>query len=787
MNALTLRKLEYDTIRAMLAEECTSGLGRQLAEELEPSTDLGEIAAWQAETTEAVLVRRLEPGVPLGGIADLSLQIRKAQVGGMLEPAELLQLADLLQACRRLSQFFLARKKSYAVPRLEQLAAELTLLPQLEREIDQVVAPDATVRDTASRELLALRRKIGALKNRVREKLEQIVRSESSQKYLQDALVTIRDDRYVVPVKQEYRSQIPGIVHDQSASGATLFVEPMAVVELNNELRKATSAERDEVNRILLELGGRIAPHSRDLEENLRVLGRIDFLFAKARLSARMDGAEPQLTSRPALHILRGRHPLIAAEKVVPLDITLGEDFDAVILTGPNTGGKTVTLKTVGLFVLMSQSGLHLPAEPGSVLGVFHGVYADIGDEQSIEQSLSTFSSHMTNIVRILDQADDSSLVLLDELGAGTDPSEGAALAISILDELLRGGSKILATTHYSELKAYAFNAPRVQNACVEFDVETLRPTYRLLLGVPGKSNAFEIAGRLGLRESIIEQARGLLSREEQDVSELITSLETSNALAERNRQASEAMLAEIEAEKKKLEEERAAVAASAEKIRKQAREEALGIVRAAREESETVLRELRQMQLTDAKSQAAAQEKRKQLQAKEDALAAQVQKGPQVFTGKLSKVAPGQEVYVPRFSQYGTVLTQPDKNGSLQVQIGAIKVTVKLEELQRSARRRETGQTSVHQISLGKAEEIRSELDLRGLPVEEALEKVDKYLDDAYLSSLSSVRIIHGKGTGALRSAVREQLRHHPHVAKYYFADFHEGGDGVTVVELKK
>lgn len=787
MNPLTLRKLEYEKITEMLAAECSSGLGRQMAEELQPVTDSAQIASWQQETTEGVLVRRLEPNIPLGGIADLTRQIRKAQIGGMLEPEEFLQLLDMLKACRRIAHFFLERKKTYEIPRLEWWAGQLTLLPELEQEIDDVIAPEAAVRDTASSELLSVRRRISTLKNRIKERLEHIVRSENSQKYLQDALVTIRNDRYVVPVKQEYRSQIPGIVHDQSASGATLFIEPMAVVEMNNDLRKAYSTERDEVNRILLELSGKITPYTDDLQYNLQVLAQIDFIFAKARLSEKMNAVEPVLKTTPQLSIIRGRHPLIPARQVVPLSIALGQEYDSVIITGPNTGGKTVTLKTVGLFVLMAQSGLHIPAEAGSEMGLFHGVYADIGDEQSIEQSLSTFSSHMTNIVRILEDVDDRSLVLLDELGAGTDPSEGAALAISILDDILHRGGKIIATTHYSELKAYAFNEPRVQNASVEFDVETLRPTYRLLVGVPGKSNAFEIARKLGIHDHIIENARGLISQEEQDVAGLIASLETSNVLAEQKKQEAEDKLQEIQNQLQALEEERARLVASTDKIRRRAQEEALEIVREARQESEDILKELRQMQLDTAKAQAEAQAKRKKLSEKEEKLAARVNKGPKVVTNKVTKVKLGEEVYVPKFTQHGTVISLPDKNGNLQLQVGIMKVTVNLDELQQSARPKETGKTMVHKISASKTEQIKSELDLRGLLVEEALDRVDKYLDDAYLSSLASVRIIHGKGTGALRSAVREQLKHHRHVASYRFGAFNEGGDGVTVVELKK
>ncbi|MBR6755758.1 MAG: Smr/MutS family protein, partial [Peptococcaceae bacterium] len=510
-------------------------------------------------------------------------------------------------------------------------------------------------------------------------------------------------------------------------------------------------------------------------------------IFAKARLSEKMQAVEPKLLPKPSLSILKGRHPLIPAKQVVPLTVALGQDYDSIIITGPNTGGKTVTLKTVGICVLMAQSGLHIPAEVGSSIGVFRKIYADIGDEQSIEQSLSTFSSHMTNIVRILHKVDENSLVLLDELGAGTDPSEGAALAIAILDDLLHRGGKIIATTHYSELKAYAFNEPRVQNASVEFDIETLRPTYRLLIGVPGKSNAFEIALKLGIKQKIIDEARGLISQEEKDVAGLIASLETSNVVAEKKREETEQALKEVEEQLKALEQERAELVAATDKIKRKAQEEALEIVREARMESEEILKELRQAQINTAKAQAEAHEYKKMLSEREEKLAKEVNKGPKVTTNKVKKVKIGDEVYVPKFTQHGTVIALPDKQGNVQLQIGIMKVAVPLDDLQQSNQKKATGKTIAHQMGGNKSATIKSEIDLRGMLVDEALEYVDKYLDDAYLSSLGQVSIIHGKGTGALRSAVKDMLKRHPHVASQRLGGFSEGGDGVTIVEMKK
>ena len=670
---------------------------------------------------------------------------------------------------------------------MEWWGGQLAVFPELEALIDDTIAPEATVRDTASDELYSVRRKISTLRNRIKEKMDGLVRSQS--KYLQDAIVTIREDRYVVPVKQEYRTQIPGIVHDQSASGATLYIEPMAVVEMNNDLRNAYSKERDEVIKVLTALSQKIAPSVEALQYNLEVLAQIDFIFAKARLSENWQAIAPKLVKTPEVAIKQGRHPLIDAKKVVPLTLALGEQYDSIIITGPNTGGKTVTLKTVGLFVLMTQSGLHVPAEVGTTMGIFQKVYADIGDEQSIEQSLSTFSSHMTNIVQILQKTDKQSLVLLDELGAGTDPSEGAALAISILDNLLKQGAKIIATTHYSELKAYAFEEERVQNASVEFDVETLSPTYRLLVGVPGKSNAFEIAQKLGIKPDIIQNARTLIAAEQNDVSELIQSLETNNLAAERQRVEAERKLREVEEQLADLEAQQTALIETTEKIKRRAEEQALDIVRQARRESEDILKEMRELQRVEAnKAHNDAIALKKKLTSKEEDLTQEVIQSPTIIHNKVSKVKIGDEVYVPKFSQQATVIGNPNRQGEVPVQIGIMKLSVHLDELQaiapNSKAKKSTG--SVGKLVTDKSVSIKNEIDVRGLTVDEALEYVDKYLDDAYLSSLGQISIIHGKGTGALRSAIKTMLKNHPHVASSRLGGFSEGGNGVTIVELK-
>jgi len=788
MNEFTLRKLEFDKIINKLISECSSNLGKEKVQALEPVFDYERIVIWQEETTEGVTIRRYEPQIPLGGVKDIRRQIRKAEIGGVLEAEEFLKILDTLIASRRLQNFLGNKKKQYSCPRMEWWAGQLNVLKELEKEIDRVISPEAVIRDTASFKLASIRKKISTLQMRIKDKLDNLVKSERHQKHLQDAIVTIRGDRYVVPVKQEYRNQVPGIIHDQSASGATLFIEPMVVVELNNDLRKAFVDERDEVLRILSELSQKVASYVDELQENIEVLAHIDFIFAKARLSEKLDAIAPRIDTEQQITIFKGRHPLISPQEVVPLTITLGTEFDALVITGPNTGGKTVTLKTVGLFVLMAQCGLHIPAEAGSSIGVFKKIFADIGDEQSIEQSLSTFSSHMTNIVKILAETDNTTLVLLDELGAGTDPSEGAALAIAILDFLLAQKARIVATTHYSELKAYAFKESRVQNASVEFDIKTLRPTFRLLIGVPGKSNAFEIAARLGLNSRVVEKARSLISQDEKNVAELIESLEVNRLTSEINKKESEEKLRLAANKLSAAEEQEAEIKAMADKIIKKAEEEALVIIKKARKESETIIKEIRQLAKDEIlKAEQNALVLKKKLEDKEDKLTAKVIKGPKVIGKKPKNLKIGQEVFIPKLNQIGTVLTEPNSNGELQVQAGIIKVNVKLEEIQLVEKKKEAIKTGIGKIVTSKTETIKNELDFRGMNIDEALPFVDKYLDDAYLAGLSLVYLIHGKGTGVLRSSIRKMLKSHPHVKSYRSGGFEEGGTGVTVAELKK
>ena len=589
MEEKTLQKLEYREIIAMLVERCTSQLGKELAAQLKPSLDLEEIKQSLSETTQAKEILRLYPDFSLGGVRDIRRCLNKVKIGGMIEPSDFLEIADTLFASNRLKRFFQGEQGQ----KYDLLAAYCTDLPnlsRLEQEIKQKITEEGEVSDAASPELSRIRKQLRSLRGKVRDRLESMLKSPEIQKYLQDPLMTIRDERYVLPVKQEYRAQVPGLVHDQSASGATLFIEPLAVVEINNEIRRYEAKEKSEVMRILRQMSQLVAAHEQELQDIIYALTQVDFILAKGKLSNDLDCGEPLMNNQGYLKIVQGRHPLLKGE-VVPITVYLGKTYDILIITGPNTGGKTVALKTVGLFVLMAQSGLHVPAQTGTELSVFTGVYADIGDEQSIEQSLSTFSSHLTNIVDILDKADSRSLVLLDELGAGTDPTEGAALAMAILEYLIDVKAKIIATTHYSELKSFAFNKERVENASVEFDVNTLRPTFRLLIGIPGKSNAFAISQRLGLKKEIVERARGFLSQEEVRTADLIANLETNQLLAEKERQEAQSLkrnAQELLAQVKKRELE---LKEKEQTIIQKAQLEALNIVADVRRESESILK----------------------------------------------------------------------------------------------------------------------------------------------------------------------------------------------------
>ncbi|MCL4514697.1 MAG: endonuclease MutS2 [Firmicutes bacterium] len=816
MDGRTTRILEFHKIKEKLVEYASFQVGKELAEKLEPMAELEAVRRGQAETSEALLILWREGAVPLGGVRDIRGALHRAQIGSTLEPGELLAIESTLSGSRRLKKFLGDLDEKF--PILRDLAFRIEVHKEIEEAIRQCISEFGDVLDSASPELARVRTQIRTARNRVKDRLDSLVRSTEAQKYLQDPIVTLRNERYVVPVKQEYKAFVPGIIHDQSASGATLFVEPMAVVELNNQLRQLEAAEEEEILRILRRLTALVQARVDGILATVEVLGRIDFMFAKARLSKELNAVEPALNRDGRLNFRRARHPLLTGE-VVPIDVHLGRDFTTLVITGPNTGGKTVTLKTVGLLTLMAQSGLHIPAAEGSEAAVFARIFADIGDEQSIEQNLSTFSSHLTNIVKILGEDQGNSLVLLDELGAGTDPAEGAALAMAILEELHARQARTVATTHYSELKTFAYTRQGVENASVEFDVATLRPTYRLQLGRPGRSNAFEIASRLGLDEQVVSAARAMLTQENVKIEDLIRSIENNQRTTEEERNSAETsrrrlqdMEEEYRRKMERLEQERV-------EILRKAREEAASVLKRSREEVNELIGQIRReerLKDQEALAELAREEVEKrsrELEKFSQELRDTQEKNRRSAAGprRPVKIQVGETVYAAALGQNVQILARPNSSGEVLVQAGIMKVTVKEADLEPAVAEdgqkekptwREAGRqggsvraaafkaaaydTGIGTLAKAKTASISPELDLRGLTVEEAWEKTDKYLDDAFLAGLPQIRIIHGKGTGALRQAIRDRLRAHPNVGSFRFGAFNEGGDGVTVVDLQ-
>ena len=790
MQEKSLKVLEFYKIRDMLVERAASGLGKARCAALVPVSDIREIERMQAETEEAsTLVART--GVqPISAFDDVQAQVARAKVGGILSPKDLLLCARLMQTARSVRRTLVGEKdeaEETETPHLVGLARALYPMRRLEEEIFAAILSEEEIADSASPGLASVRRKIRSANDRIRDKLNGYLHSSSMARYLQDAIITMRQGRYVLPVRAEYRSQVPGIVHDQSSSGATLFIEPMAIVEINNDLRGLMGEERAEIEKILQRFSEEISQEAGALLENQRILAELDFIFAKGALARQMRAVQPKINEAGYIDIKRGRHPLIDPEAVVPSDLWIGKDFTTLVVTGPNTGGKTVTLKTVGLFTLMMQAGLQVPAMLGTELAVFDDVFADIGDEQSIEQSLSTFSSHMVNIVHILQNVTPRSLALFDELGAGTDPTEGAALAMSILDKLLSYKTRTLATTHYSELKAYALTHPGVENASVEFNVETLRPTYRLSIGIPGKSNAFEISRKLGLSEEIIGAAKEWLSGEQIRFEDVITTAEMHRQTAERERELAEEahnetvrLRDQAEQERKKLEEQR-------EKLLRKAREDARRILHSAQAEAEGIIRDLKKAAQEQNAKDREILEARRKLQGDLDKLAEPMAKESAASEGApLKSVTLGQTVRIPSLGCTGSVLTLPDKNGEVQLQVGLMKMKQPLSALRTAAQsdapKKEKGRRAIKVA----APQVSLELDVRGQLPEEALDNVDKYLDDCMMAGVSEVSIVHGKGTGVLRSEISQHLRHHPHVAEFRLGRYGEGETGVTIVTLK-
>ncbi len=787
MQSRIFHVLEFNKVKEQLQKKVASSLGREKVANLIPSTQYEEVVKWQEATDEATTVLRLRGNVPLGGIFDVRPSVKRSEIGGTLSSNELLDVASTIYAARQVKQFIeqVVEDEDLQLPIITEHIEKLMPLPEVEQTIKMSIDENGTVLDGASDQLRGIRQKLRSTESRIREKLESLIRSSSAQKMLSDAIVTIRNERFVIPVKQEYRSAYGGIVHDQSSSGATLFIEPQAIVTLNNELQEAKVKEKQEIERILIALTVQVAEVANELRQNVYLLGELDFMFAKGRYSHELKASKPKMNDRGYIKLVKAKHPLIAQEDVVANDIELGDQYTSIVITGPNTGGKTVTLKTLGLFTLMAQAGLQIPALDGSEMAVFKHVFADIGDEQSIEQSLSTFSSHMVNIVDILQKVDHESLVLFDELGAGTDPQEGAALAISILDQVYEKGARVVATTHYPELKAYGYNREGVVNASVEFDIETLSPTYKLLIGVPGRSNAFEISKRLGLSAEVIERAKGYIGSETNKVENMIASLEDSRRQSEHELEEAEELRKEAQKLHKELQSQIIEFNEKRDKLYEKAEEKAQATVKAASEEAEKIISDLRKM---SQKNHALVKEHelieaRKRL---EDAV-------PTLEKSKKKPAAPkkqertlqaGDEVKVLSWGQKGT-LVERVSNNEWQVQMGIMKMKVKEKDLEYISSPKPVETKPLATVK-GKDYHVNLELDLRGERYENALIRVEKYIDDALLANYPRVSIIHGKGTGALRKGVQEYLKNHRSVKNIRFGEASEGGSGVTVVEFK-
>ncbi|WP_040207719.1 endonuclease MutS2 [Neobacillus jeddahensis] len=785
MQERVLKVLEFTKVKEQLLEHASSTLGKEKINNLVPSTDFDEVVRLQAETDEATTVFRIKGNVPLAGVHDIRAHIKRSVIGGVLSPNELVQIASTIHASRQMKRFIedIAAERT-ELPILVEQVARIIPLTNLEQDIKHAIDENGEVLDSASDLLRTLRNQLRSNESRVREKLESMIRSSNAAKMLSDAIVTIRNDRFVIPVKQEYRGHYGGIIHDQSSSGQTLFIEPQVIVQLNNQLQDIRVKEQLEIDRILTELSAKAAEHEAELKIIVDVLTNLDFIFAKARYGKKIKASMPIMNHEGRIALYKARHPLIAIDEVVPNDMMLGSEYTMIVITGPNTGGKTVTLKTLGLCSLMAQAGLQVPALDGSELAVFDAIYADIGDEQSIEQSLSTFSSHMVNIVEILNSVDFNSLVLFDELGAGTDPQEGAALAISILDEVHHRGARVIATTHYPELKAYGYNREGVLNASVEFDVETLSPTYKLLLGVPGRSNAFEISKRLGLNDRVIQSARSHVSEDSNQIDKMIASLEDSKRQAEIEQQEARDYLKSAESLHQDLQRQMIEFYEKKDAMLEKAAEKAAGIVDEAKEEAEKVIRDLRKMRTekhAEIKEHELIDAKRRL-----ESAAPEIKKSTKLANKKNKQhvYMPGDEVKVLTFDQKGTLIDRVSNN-EWQVQIGILKMKVKEKDMEYMSTPKQV-ETKPMAIVKGRDSYVKLELDLRGERYEDALVRVEKYIDDALLSSYPRVSIIHGKGTGALRQGVQEYLRNHRSVKKIRFGEAGEGGSGVTIVEFK-
>lgn len=789
----SLKTLEYYKIVDLLAEETESQLGQDYAKNLKPSTDIEEARRWLRETEEAfqLIIKRGNP--PLYGVKSIQKEIKRTQIGGSLTPEGLLKIAETLRCANALKKYLSETLQEDVESKflyIGDMIESLNTFDRIEKAIYRAIVSEDEISDDASPKLRSIRISKKSKSENIKSKLNSMITSEENKKYLQDSLYTVRDGRYVVPVKRDFRSDVPGMVHDMSSSGATLFVEPMAVVELNNEIRELEIEERKEIERILAELSQMVGENSYEIGANEYLLRELDFIFAKGKLAIKQNGTKANLNTNGIINIKQGRHPLLDKKTVVPIDVYIGDGFDTLVITGPNTGGKTVSLKTVGLLTAMAQSGLFIPAKSNSDIGVFENIYADIGDEQSIEQSLSTFSSHMVNIVDIIARLEDNSLVLFDELGAGTDPTEGAVLAIAILEKLREKDVRTIATTHYNQLKVYAMTTDGVENASMEFDIDTLSPTFRLLIGIPGKSNAFEISKRLGLNESIINNARNLVETENIKFEDMLSEIEKNREIIESERREAEIARAEIKRLEEKAKTYKEKTEEMRERLLEEARIEAREIVRAARDESKMIIDEIKDIsknigedssrRLQEATDILRQSERKLDEHLREDLLNIRVDK-------PVEDLKMGDSVRIPSLNQEGTILTEVDSSGNVMVQVGIMKMNLPINSLVPIEGEVETKtRERTKKMHTAKSKFIKKEIDLRGKNVEDAIFELDKYLDDAYLSGLKQVEVIHGKGTGALREGLQPYFKKHKHIKSARAGGYREGGTGVTILELK-
>ena len=793
MDEKTLKVLEFDKVISILDGFSSSRLGKEHVNDLKPAVDFDIVRDSLKKTTDGVDFM-LKLGVPsLGGIKDIRNAIKRLNMNGMLNCKELLEIADTLRVVRLLKGYLYRGSRDLANNILVDMIESLYMNDRIEKEIFFAILNEEELNDNASNELLSIRKQISSHKLFIKNKLNELVKSAKYAKYIRDSIVTMRDGRYVVPVKQEYRGEVSGIVHDSSSSGATLFVEPMVVVDANNKIKQLKIKEKIEIEKILMELSDSVRAITNELSENIKELGIIDFIFAKAKFSLEYDCVCPNLVKEKEVYIKRGRHVLLDPREVVPIDFWLGKDFKTLVITGPNTGGKTVTLKTVGLFALMTQAGLHIPADSGTTMTVFDKIYADIGDEQSIEQSLSTFSSHIKNIIKIIENVDVNSLVLLDEIGAGTDPTEGAALAMSILDYFRNKGTSIVATTHYSELKVYASTTDGVENASCEFDVSTLKPTYKLLIGVPGRSNAFSISKKLGLSDEIINNAYKLLTSEQIEFEDMLTQIEKNRQQTEVEKTKMASLRLEIEEQKKQVKTQKEQLKDQKERILKEAKIAAKKILEDAKLDATNIISEIRKASLMKEESEKNKELEKNRLMLKgkidsidkslEEKLLKTVEPKDGRKALKIKDIKVGDTVYVANLDKKGDVLSINEQTNEVLVLIGIIKLNVNVSNL----RKVEEKKGYVTSSGIRKTKEISTKIDVRGNNLEEAIYLVDKYLDSVSLSNISNITIVHGKGSGILREGIQNFLKRNVHVKSYRTGGFGEGEFGVTIVELKK